>query len=108
MIQDTLSPQKHIQGIFASTYRTLANIRVALSYIDTNMMKKIITSMIRPEIEYAAVVWSPHIFLLFMYRLLQAREKKSLKKKSPVRCQSPKNSIRVGLKNGTSVLIPPS
>ena len=24
------------------------------------MMKKIITSMIRPKIEYAAVVWSPH------------------------------------------------
>ena len=25
------------------------------------MMKKIIISMVRPKIEYAAVVWSPHI-----------------------------------------------
>ncbi len=60
VVQDTLSPEKHINGIFASTYRTLANIRVAFSYMDTNMMKKIITSMIRPKIEYAAVIWSPY------------------------------------------------
>ena len=60
VVQDTLSPEKHINGIFASTYRTLANIRVAFNYMDTNMMKKIITSMIRPKIEYAAVIWSPY------------------------------------------------
>ena len=60
VVQDTLSPEKHINGIFASTYRTLANIRVAFSYMDTNMMKKIITSIIRPKIEYAAVIWSPY------------------------------------------------
>ena len=24
------------------------------------MMRKIITSMIRPRLEYAAVIWSPH------------------------------------------------
>ena len=65
--------QRHINGIFASTYKSLANIRIAFSYIDAkaniriafsyidaNMMKKIIISMIRPKIEYAAVIWSPH------------------------------------------------
>ena len=60
MIQDTLSPEKHINGIFRSTYNLLANIRVAFNYLDKEMMKKIITSIIRPKLEYAAVVWSPH------------------------------------------------
>ncbi|MPC35996.1 hypothetical protein E2C01_029437 [Portunus trituberculatus] len=29
-------------------------------YMDKSMMKKIITTMIRPRLEYAAVVWSPY------------------------------------------------
>ena len=29
--------------------------------MDKDMMKKIITSMLRPKLEYAAVVWSPHL-----------------------------------------------
>ena len=38
----------------------LKNIRVAFHYMDTNMMRKIITTMIRPKMEYAAIVWSPY------------------------------------------------
>ena len=39
----------------------LTNIRVAaFHYMDKYMMKKILTSMIHPRLEYAAVVWSPH------------------------------------------------
>ena len=38
----------------------LANIRVAFHHMDKDMMKRILTSMIRPRLEYAAVVWSPH------------------------------------------------
>ena len=60
MIQDTLSPEKHINGLFGSTYNLLTNIRVAFNYMDKEMMKKIITSMVRPKLEYAAVVWAPH------------------------------------------------
>ena len=60
MIQDTLSPEKHINNIFGSTYSLLANIRVAFNHLDKEMMKKIITSIVRPKLEYAAVVWSPH------------------------------------------------
>ena len=60
MIQDTLSPVKHIKGIFGSTYNLLTNIRVAFSYMDKQMMKNIIASIIRPKLEYAAVVWAPH------------------------------------------------
>ena len=61
IIQDTLCPERHISNIFNNTYRLLSNIRVAFNYMDGSMMKKIITSMVRPRMEYAAVVWSPHM-----------------------------------------------
>ena len=58
-IQDNLSPEKHINKIFGDTFRTLRNIEVAFHYMDKDMLKKIFTTMIRPKLEYAAVVWSP-------------------------------------------------
>ena len=61
MIQNNLSPEAHIKRVFGSTYRMLTNIRVAFHYMDTSMMKKIITTMVCPKLEYAAVVWSPHL-----------------------------------------------
>ena len=61
IIQDTLSLERHISGIFGSTYRMLSNIRVAFCYMDKDMMRKSLTTMVRPRLEYAAVVWSPHI-----------------------------------------------
>ena len=60
VIQDTLSPEQHINQIFGSTYRTLTNIRVAFHYMDKDMMEKILTSMNCPRLEYAAMVWSPN------------------------------------------------
>ena len=61
VVQDTLSPERHINGIFGSAYRVLTDIRVAFHYMDKSMMRKIVTTMIRPRLEYAAVVWSPHM-----------------------------------------------
>jgi len=60
IIQDNLSPDKHINKIVRETYSLLKNIRVAFHYLDEEMVKKLIVSMIRPRLEYAAVVWSPH------------------------------------------------
>ena len=59
-VQDTLTPEKHINRIFGETYNLLQNIRRAFHYMDRDMMCKIIKTLIRPRIEYAAVVWSPH------------------------------------------------
>ena len=61
VIQDTLTPEQHISEIFGKTYRMLTNVKVAFHYMDKDMMKKIIVTMIRPRLEYAAVVWSPHL-----------------------------------------------
>ena len=60
VIQDTLSPEQHKNQLFGSTYRTLTNINVAFHYMDKDMMKKILTNMICPRLEYASVVWSPN------------------------------------------------
>ena len=59
-MQDTLCPERHINPLFRSTYRMLTNIRVAFHYMDKDMMKKILNSMICSRLEYAAVVWSSH------------------------------------------------
>ena len=45
-ILDSLSPENHINRIFGSTYSMLINIRVAFTYMDKDMMRKIITTMI--------------------------------------------------------------
>ena len=58
--QDTLSPENHIGRLFGQAYRMLQNVKTAFHYMDKDMMKKIIVTMIRPKLEYAAVVWSPH------------------------------------------------
>ena len=44
-----------------SAYALLANMKVAFTYGDEDTVKKILTSFIRPMLEYAAVVWSPHL-----------------------------------------------
>ena len=53
VIQDKLSPEKHIDRIFGDTFRMLRIIRMFL-------MRKIIITMIRPKLKYAEVIWSPH------------------------------------------------
>ncbi len=61
IINNKLSPEDHINDKVSSTYNLLANMRVTFAYIDEEMVRKIITSFIRPMLEYAAVVWRPHL-----------------------------------------------
>ena len=60
VIQDNLSPEKHIYRIFGDTFRMLRNIWMTFHFLDKDMMRKIITTMIRPKLEYAEVIWSPY------------------------------------------------
>ena len=59
-ITDNLSPEKHINKISGDTYQLLINLRMALKYMDEEMINKLITSLIRTKLEYAAVIWSSH------------------------------------------------
>ncbi len=60
MVQDGLSTEKHINTIFGNAYGMLRNIRMTFHFLDKDMMKKILTTMIRPKLEYAEVIWSPY------------------------------------------------
>ena len=46
--------------IFGDTFRMLRNIWMAFHFLDKDMIRKIITSMIRPKLEYPEVIWSPY------------------------------------------------
>ena len=59
-IQENLTPDRHINKITGEAYNIIRRIKAAFTYLDEEMMKKLIVSMIRPKLEYAAVVWSPH------------------------------------------------
>ena len=52
IIQDNLSPEKHINKIFGDTFMMLRNILTAFHLPDDEM--------IRPKLEYTEVIWSPH------------------------------------------------
>ncbi len=58
-MQNTLSPEKHINRLFGEAYKMLQNIKTSFNFIDKKMMRKI-TIMIRPKLEYASMAWSPH------------------------------------------------
>ena len=59
VIQDNLSPEKHIDRIFGNTFMMLRNIQTAFHFQNKDMMRKIITSMIKSKLEkYAEVIWS--------------------------------------------------
>ena len=36
-------------------------MKIAFTYIDTDMVREFITTYIRPTLEYASVVWNPHL-----------------------------------------------
>ena len=60
VIQDNLSPEKHIDKIFGDTFKMLRILLMAFLFLDKDM-RKIITTIIRPKLEYAEVlIWSPH------------------------------------------------
>ena len=52
-IQDLL-PEMHINKIVGVTYRLLKNM-------DEEMRRELIPSILRPRLEYVAVVWSPQL-----------------------------------------------
>ena len=59
-MQDDGQHENHIDRIYGETYNLIRNIGLAFHYMDKDMMKKLITTLIRPRLEYAGVVWSPH------------------------------------------------
>lgn len=60
VFHETLSAEKHLGRIAAVAYSSLVRLRLAFNYMDADMLRKILIYIIRPQLEYAAVVWSPY------------------------------------------------
>ena len=56
---ERLWPEVHVRKIAGEAYNLVRSIRTAFRYLDEDMIKRLIITMIRPRLEYAAVVWSP-------------------------------------------------
>ena len=56
MIFSDVSPGRHINKIMGEIFQLLKNIKIALAFLDENMMKKIISSMIHPRLKYTAII----------------------------------------------------
>ena len=60
VINHKLEPEDHVNQITGKMHYLLANMKIAFTYIDASMVRKIITTFIRPTLEYAAVAWNPY------------------------------------------------
>ena len=60
IIQSNIQSDSHIDRIFGETYNVIKNVGLAFHYMDKEMMKKLLVTVIRPRLEYAQVVWSPY------------------------------------------------
>jgi hypothetical protein len=58
-ITNTLKPSNHIAHIVQRANQTLGLIRRTFTYMDCRLMKQLFTSLVRPQLEYANVVWHP-------------------------------------------------
>ena len=55
---DNMSPEKHISRIPGNAYELLRNIKVAFTYIDEDVIEKLIMTQIHLKLEFATRVWS--------------------------------------------------
>ena len=56
-----LNFQEHISAKVKKANCIMGLIRRTFSYLDENLFKKLYTTFVRPHIEYAQSVWSPHL-----------------------------------------------
>lgn len=60
-VTETLAPTKYVNRITGELFKLLEKIRTAVTYLEEEMMRKIITTLTQSKLEYEAVVWSPYI-----------------------------------------------
>ena len=60
-IDNTLSFERHISYAVNKANRVLAITRKTFECMDNNIFNQIFKTLVRPHLEYAAPVWSPHL-----------------------------------------------
>ena len=59
-VDEKLNFYKHIEGKINKANQMLGIIRRTFKYIDTTIFNLLYKSLVRPHVEYASVIWSPH------------------------------------------------
>ena len=60
LIDNNLTFAKHIMNQVAKANRRVGQIRRSFTYLESDTMKQLFISFVRPFLEFANVVWSPH------------------------------------------------
>ena len=60
-LMEGLIPARHINKITGEVTNLLKRVKMAFAYLDADMMRRFIVSLVRPRLEYAATAWSPHL-----------------------------------------------
>ena len=76
-IDDKLNFDKHINTIVNKANRILGIARKTFDHMDVNIFSSIFKGLVRPHLEYAAPVWSPH--LVRQKELLENVQKRATK-----------------------------
>ena len=60
-VDNELKFSKHIETQVSKANRILGQIRRTFQYLDIETMRQLFTSLVRPHLEYANVVWAPRL-----------------------------------------------
>jgi hypothetical protein len=60
-VDDTMSSDSHVGYAVSKANQILGLIRRTFTYMDADLMKKLYISLVRPHLEYANVIWHPHL-----------------------------------------------
>jgi hypothetical protein len=58
---NTVKPSCHVSHAVSKANQLLGLIRRTFTYMDASLMKQLFTSIVRPHLEYANVVWQQHL-----------------------------------------------
>ena len=54
-------PSNHVAHAVAKANQLLGLIRTSFTYMDSDLMKRLFTSVVRPHLEFANIVWHPYL-----------------------------------------------
>ena len=60
LVDENLSFAKHITNQVTKANRLVGQIKRTFTYLDKESMRQLFISFVRPHLEFANVVWSPH------------------------------------------------
>ena len=58
---NSLKPDDHIAHAVSKANQILGLIRRSFTYMDSELMKMLFTTLVRPHLEYGNIVWSPFL-----------------------------------------------